>query len=71
MTLVPAGVTPTGMKMKAFNIWQECGGAWRFLGTLKAPGKKAVEKALTKLGVDEYSVIYREAHLDPWANPGA
>ncbi len=55
--------------MKQFNIWQECGGAWRLLGTLQAPGKKAVGRALEKLGVDEDSVIYREAHLDPWANP--
>ena len=57
------------MKMEAFNIWQECGAAWRFLGTLEAPGKKAVSKALAKFGVDEDLVIDREAHLDPWANP--
>jgi hypothetical protein len=53
--------------MKQFNIWQDCGGAWRFLGTLHAPGKKAVKKGLEKLGVD----FYRETHIGPWANPSS
>ncbi len=55
--------------MKTFNIWQQSGSAWQFLGQLEAKSVMKIERALRKLGVDEDSVIVREAHLDPWANP--
>ena len=55
--------------MQTFNIWQQSGSAWQFLGQLEAKSLAKIERTLRKLGVDPETVVAREAALDPWANP--